>query len=97
MGPFLEFLSNVVDSRQYIVGAGSRSALPSVVFLPAILVGAFAICAISPQPLWQVCASVLTFVVLLQLSYVGGALLRFATSGGVTADVPAELARARTH
>jgi hypothetical protein len=65
--------------------------------LPAILVGAFAICAISPQPLWQVWASVLTFVVLLQLSYVGGALLRFATSGGVTADVPAELARARTH
>ncbi|OKO82434.1 hypothetical protein AC630_12830 [Bradyrhizobium sp. AS23.2] len=67
------------------------------ILLPAILVGALAISAVSPQPLWQAWTSVLTFAVLLQISYVAGALLRFATSSGVTANVPGELSRARSH
>lgn len=66
------------------------------ILLPVILVGTLAICAISPQPFWQVWTSVLTFAVLLQLSYVGGALLRFTTCRGVTAGVPGELSRARS-
>ena len=67
------------------------------VLVPAILVGAFAICAISPQPLAQACVSAVTFAVLLQMSYVGGALMRFATSGGVAASIPGELSRVRSH
>jgi|tagenome__1003787_1003787.scaffolds.fasta_scaffold20348430_2 hypothetical protein len=67
------------------------------VLVPVILVGAVAICAISPQSLWQACASVATFAVLLQISYVGGALLRFATGGGMIANGPGQLSRARPH
>jgi len=67
------------------------------ILVPVILVGALAICAISPQPLWQVWTSVATFAVLLQMSYVGGALLRFTTGGGVAANVPGELSRVRSH
>jgi hypothetical protein len=67
------------------------------ILLPVILVGALVISTISPQPLWQVWTSVLIFAVLLQLSYVAGALLRFATSSGVTANVPGGLSRARSH
>lgn len=65
------------------------------ILMPVILAGALAICAISPHPLWQVCASVTTFAVLLQLSYVCGALLRFTTGGGITANLSGELSRAR--
>jgi hypothetical protein len=67
------------------------------VLVPVILVGAVAICAISPQSLWQACGSVATFAVLLQISYVGGALLRFATRGGMIANGPGPLSRARSH
>jgi len=67
------------------------------VLVPVILVSTFAICAISPQPLAQALVSAVTFAVLLQMSYVGGALLRFATSGGVTAGIPSELSRVRSH
>jgi hypothetical protein len=67
------------------------------VLVPVILVGTFAICAISPQPLAQAWMSAVTFAVLLQMSYVGGALMRFATSGGVTAGIPGELSRVRSH
>lgn len=67
------------------------------VLVPVILVGAFAICAISQQPLAQAWVSAVTFAVLLQMSYVGGALLRFAISGGVTTGIPGELSRVRSH
>ncbi|MDN3278936.1 hypothetical protein QWJ07_32065 [Frankia sp. RB7] len=67
------------------------------ILVPVILVGALTIGAISPQPLWQVFTSVATFAVLLQLSYVGGALLRFTTSSGVSSNLPGELSRARSH
>ena len=72
--------------------AGAVLGLRCRVFMlaPVILVGALAICAISQQPLWQVCMTIATFAVLLQLSYVGGALLRFAISGG--ANLPASWA-----
>ncbi|MBR0994288.1 hypothetical protein JQ580_26555 [Bradyrhizobium japonicum] len=65
------------------------------VLVPIILVGTFAICAISPEPLPQALVSTLTFALLLQISYVGGALLKFAAGGGVTAVVPGELSRIR--
>lgn len=67
------------------------------ILVPVILFGAFAICTISPLPLSQVWTSVVTFAVVLQMSYVGGALLRFATGGGITASVPGELSRVRSH
>lgn len=67
------------------------------ILVPVILVGALAIVAISPQPLWQMFTSVGTFAILLQLSYIGGALLRFTTSNGVSANLPGELSRARSH
>ena len=63
------------------------------ILVPVILAGTFAICAMTPQPLWQVWTSVVTFAVLLQIAYLGGALLRFASSGGVTAQVHAQLSR----
>lgn len=63
------------------------------VLLPVIMAGTFAICAITPQPLWQVWTSVVTFAVLLQIAYVGGALLRFATSGGLTSGISGQLSR----
>ena len=61
------------------------------VLLPAILAGAFAICAISPEPLWQMWTSVLTFAVVVQISYVGGALARLGTQGGVVVEIPSQL------
>jgi hypothetical protein len=67
------------------------------ILVPVIFVGALAICAISPQPLWQVWTSIATSAVLLQMSYVGGALLRFVTSSEVTSDASDELSRARSH
>jgi len=63
------------------------------ILVPAIFLGALGIYATSPQPLSQVFASVVTFAVLLQVSYLGGALLRFATSGEVTANIPNGLSR----
>jgi hypothetical protein len=63
------------------------------ILVPVILVATLAICAISPQPLWHA----FTTAVLLQLSYVAGALLKFTTSGEVTANLPGELSRARSH
>jgi len=63
------------------------------ILVPVILAGTFAICATTPQPFWQAWTSVVTFSVLLQIAYIGGALLRFATRGGVAAQVPAQLSR----
>ena len=63
------------------------------ILLPVILAGAFAIYLISSQPLWQMWTTVMTFAVLLQISYVVGALLSFGTAGGVAALVPGELSR----
>ncbi|MGY3346727.1 MULTISPECIES: hypothetical protein [unclassified Bradyrhizobium] len=67
------------------------------ILVPVILVGALAIGALSPQPLWQVCTTIATFAGLLQLSYLGGALLQYLISGGVTASLPGELSRARSN
>ena len=67
------------------------------VLVPIILVGTFAICAISPEPMPRALVSTVTFALLLQISYVGGALLKFATGSGVTAVIPDELGRVRPH
>ncbi len=61
------------------------------VLVPVILAGAFTMCAISSEPLWQVWTSVLTFVVLVQISYVSGALLKLGTRGEVIAQTPVQL------
>lgn len=67
------------------------------ILLPAILVGGISICAISPLPLSQTWMSVLTFVAVLQLGYVGGALVKFTAGGRVRAEIPGELGRIRLH
>lgn len=62
-----------------------------LVLVPVILAGALAICAISPEPAWQVWTSVLTFAVLVQISYVGGALSKLGPKRGVIAQVQGQL------
>lgn len=65
------------------------------ILVPAILTGTLAIIAISQQPLAQICVAVATFAVLLQMSYVVGAIFRFATTSRISANVPGEFSRAR--